>query len=148
MTFAPYPTSWKQCIPSVTKLSIALYENAIGNLLPLPSKSHYLFNLRQVSELVQGLTLVPNEVVRKKLKDPKDQIGMLQRLWVHESMRVFSDRLINEIDQRLFLDLLHKTVHEFTGRDKFPFVEAETLKLAPKVIFNNFVVFEQFEPVY
>jgi hypothetical protein len=51
-----------------------------------------------VSELIQGLTLVPAEIV-VKIKDEKKQTSMLIRLWVHESMRVFSDRLINEEDK-------------------------------------------------
>ena len=67
-------------------------------MLPLPAKSHYLFNLRQVSEIIQGLMMVPAEVVEKC----EDKQRMLHRLWVHETMRVFSDRLINEEDKLAF----------------------------------------------
>lgn len=33
----------------------------------------------------------------------EDKEGYLKRLWVHESMRVFQDRLISEEDKQLFI---------------------------------------------
>ena len=45
--FKTHPfTSWKQCIPIMTDMTIKIYEKVVKKLLPLPSKSHYLFNLR------------------------------------------------------------------------------------------------------
>ena len=35
----------------LTKISINLYNKVIENLLPLPSKPHYTFNLRSVAEI-------------------------------------------------------------------------------------------------
>ena len=90
--YTDYPDQWKKQISIITKLTIAVYEQAIKVLLPLPSKSHYLFNLRQVSEIIQGLIMVPRQVVLNH--EEKHRLGLLQRLWVHESIRVFADRLI------------------------------------------------------
>ena len=61
--YGKYPHTWQAQIKTITRLTIALYEKAVQVLLPLPSKSHYLFNLRQVSEIVQGLLMVPPELV-------------------------------------------------------------------------------------
>jgi hypothetical protein len=38
--------------------------------------------------------MVPLEVVEKS----NDKLGLLHRLWLHETQRVFTDRLINEED--------------------------------------------------
>ncbi len=35
-----------------------------------------------------------------------DRLGMLQRLWVHEVMRVFADRLINDEDRAGFVEAM------------------------------------------
>ena len=68
-------------------------------MLPTPAKSHYIFNLRQVSEIIQGILFVDYITVEKQ----QDKLSMLKRLWVHECMRVFSDRLINDEDKKLFI---------------------------------------------
>ena len=68
-----------------------IYNKISEDLLPTPTKSHYLFNLRDVSKVFQGLVMVKALHVNKA-----DQFA---RLWLHESQRVFSDRLINYDDK-------------------------------------------------
>jgi|LakMenEpi03Aug12_release.lakeMendotaPanAssembly.Ray.scaffolds.fasta_scaffold3803655_1 hypothetical protein len=46
---------------------------------------------------------------------------MLVRLWVHESMRVFSDRLINEEDKGLFVQALKDSVIATDANTRFLF---------------------------
>ena len=83
----------------MTELTIETYQKSVQVLLPLPRKAHYLFNMRQVSEIIQGLFSVPAEVIETK----KEKLNSLKRLWLHEVMRVFSDRLIDEEDKALFV---------------------------------------------
>ena len=52
--------------------------------------------------------MVSQEKVEKT--EEKFRLGLLQRLWVHESIRVFSDRLINEEDKHLFLKSMKETI--------------------------------------
>lgn len=44
--YSSYPSSWQKQVTTLVNLSITLYEKAVTVLLPLPTKSHYLFNLR------------------------------------------------------------------------------------------------------
>jgi dynein heavy chain len=68
-----------------------VYRNAVLLFLPTPSKPHYTFNLRDFSRVIRGVLLVPNS----RLNEPRK----LLRLWIHESFRVFCDRLVNEEDR-------------------------------------------------
>ncbi|XP_076366412.1 dynein axonemal heavy chain 3-like isoform X2 [Tachypleus tridentatus] len=78
-----------------------IYKAAINNFLPTPSKSHYVFNLRDFARVVQGVILTP----RSHLQDP----NKLLRLWVHEVYRVFYDRLIDDSDRQTFFTIVKDT---------------------------------------
>lgn len=71
---------------------------------PTPDRFHYLFNLRDVSKVVQGICM------SKPASVATDDVFM--RLWVNECMRVFYDRLINKHDtdwlEELLLELVSK----------------------------------------
>ncbi|GBG25533.1 Dynein heavy chain 6, axonemal [Hondaea fermentalgiana] len=83
--------------PVVVQSTIDVYERMCKEMLPTPSKSHYTFNLRDLSKVVQGILMI----------QPQRCAGpdTLTRLWVHESMRVFHDRLINSSDKLWFTEL-------------------------------------------
>lgn len=72
-------------------------------LLPAPTKSHYTFNLRDVSKVFQGMT---------KAGGALEASTTCIRLWVHEVLRVFADRLVDDAD-RLWLG---RTLAELTER--------------------------------
>lgn len=65
-----------------------VYKQAMTTFLPTPAKAHYMFNLRDFARVIKGLMLIPPP----RMQDPDKLI----RLWVHESFRVFNDRLIDE----------------------------------------------------
>ena len=68
---------------------------------------------------------------------------MLKRLWVHECMRVFADRLINDEDKKLFIsECLHQK------SDNKGFIDLDKIGDPEKIVFNNFVIFSQIEPIY
>jgi dynein heavy chain len=87
--------------------SINIYTRIQKELLPTPTRSHYTFNLRDLSKVFQGMLMV-------KAKYLTSSSDALVRLWCHESSRVFRDRLINDDDRVWFnnaiLDQLQTTL--------------------------------------
>lgn len=120
----------------MTELTIETYQKTVETLLPLPRKAHYLFNMRQVSEIIQGLFSVPADIVEKV----PEKLPYLKRLWLHEVMRVFADRLISEEDRELFT----RECLSFEST----FFKPEDLANASSLIFCNFVDARQDDPTY
>lgn len=86
----------------IIKATIRVYEEVIANLLPTPSKSHYLYNLRDISRVFQGIT----KAQLRSFSDSNDFI----KLWAHECTRVFMDRLTSKEDINLFQENILKKV--------------------------------------
>ena len=74
--------------------TIEIYQKILKEKLPIPSKFHYTFNLRDVSKVFQGMMMCKPIMV----KDP----DVMAKLWINEVSRVFHDRLINNDDREWF----------------------------------------------
>ena len=88
----------------VVRASVDIYEKTIKDFLPTPTKSHYTFNLRDLSKVVQGIL----EIKHRNLDDKE----MLVSIWCHEIFRVFRDRLINQQDTDKFNDIVTKLMQK------------------------------------
>ena len=73
---------------AVVAATIDMYTAASTTLLPTPSKSHYLFNLRDVARVVNGMLMLD----AKSVGSGAAAKAKFARLWVHETLRVFYDR--------------------------------------------------------
>lgn len=82
----------------IVSATIEVYNTITSQLLPTPTKSHYTFNLRDLSKVFQGMTMCPINRIR--------EIPSLLRLWYHECCRVFQDRLVNKEDRSWFTELV------------------------------------------
>ena len=86
--------------------TINLYNAIAENFLPTPAKSHYMFNMRDISKVIQGVYIFDKYYCDSKLT--------IYRLWVHECLRVFHDRLISDKDRerlkKLISDQLEQTL--------------------------------------
>ena len=92
-----YPDEIKQEIPSrITKATIQLYDEIKIKLPRTPVKFHYIFNLRDLSRVYEGLSLSTLDKIQKK----ED----LVRLWRNECLRVFYDKLVTEDDRKFIND--------------------------------------------
>uniref|UniRef100_A0A8C2ZK56 Dynein axonemal heavy chain 2 n=1 Tax=Cyclopterus lumpus TaxID=8103 RepID=A0A8C2ZK56_CYCLU len=84
----------------LTQATLELYHAVTDCFLPTPVKTHYLFNLRDISKVFQGLLRAHPD-----FHDTKNNIA---RLWIHECFRVVSDRLVDHSDMKAFVALLEE----------------------------------------
>lgn len=68
-----------------------LYKQIVRDMPPTPSKFHYIFNLRDLSRIYNGLCLSTPD----RFKTPQQFV----RLWYNEVSRVICDRLISSADK-------------------------------------------------
>ncbi|XP_054988433.1 dynein axonemal heavy chain 17 [Sorex araneus] len=71
--------------------ALALHQKVTTTFLPTAIKFHYIFNLRDLSNIFQGILFSTAEL----LKTPLD----LVRLWLHEAERVYGDKMVDDKDQ-------------------------------------------------
>uniref|UniRef100_A0A8B9LB63 Dynein axonemal heavy chain 12 n=1 Tax=Astyanax mexicanus TaxID=7994 RepID=A0A8B9LB63_ASTMX len=88
----------------IVAATLEVYKKAMENLLPTPAKSHYTFNLRDFSRVVQGCLLLKKESLENK--------RTMIRLFVHEVFRVFYDRLVDDQDRDWLYKLMKNIVKE------------------------------------
>lgn len=100
-----------------------VYNSVADTLKPTPSKSHYTFNLRDISKIFQGVC----SSSQKHTQEPIDLI----RLWVHENQRVFGDRMINNEDKNILVTLLMREVEKFN-------IKKETLFNVERIIYGDY----------
>ncbi len=98
--------------------------SAIKNkLLPTPTKFHYTFNLRDISRLFQGMCLAS----AARFKGPKKVL----RLWRHEALRCYFDRLISDADREVVSGIINDSLNKYFNDD------CEYAKMDP-IIFGDF----------
>jgi len=59
-----FPTSVRQCTEPIVSAAVEIYGRMSTDLLPTPAKSHYVFNLRDLSKCIQGEWTVPEDLCR------------------------------------------------------------------------------------
>lgn len=125
-----------ECADKVVQCGIVLQDAVAGKFLPSAVKFTYNWNMRELSNIFQGLCLCKEEFYNK----PHE----LVRLFVHEAERVISDRLINEKDisdyATMLGDIVKKEIENHVKMD------TEKLWEQPR-IFTNFAVGPSYLPV-
>uniref|UniRef100_A0A1X7UR28 AAA+ ATPase domain-containing protein n=1 Tax=Amphimedon queenslandica TaxID=400682 RepID=A0A1X7UR28_AMPQE len=89
----PFNTKVQSLAKTLTTATLELYQRIVRDLPPTPSKFHYIFNLRDLSRIYHGLSLIKPD----RFDDPPS----LVRVWRNECHRVFYDRLTNNKDRNI-----------------------------------------------
>lgn len=104
IVYRGFSKDFDPCIDEVVLGTLSIFNAIKKTLLPTPEKPHYIFNVRDFSRVVQGVLL--------SVPETTEGIDAMRRLWIHEIHRVYSDRLVNESDQKWLLKLITDVVEE------------------------------------
>jgi dynein heavy chain len=94
----PFSAGIEKLKEAVVGATIAVYNDVQKEFRPTPAKSHYTFNLRDLSKVFQGLS-------KTNARGCQSEDSFI-KLWGHECLRVFQDRLINVPDRDKFRALM------------------------------------------
>lgn len=87
------------------RATIELHKKVYKTLFPTTIKPHYLFDIRDLVSVFKGLILVAES------KQIEDEI--VPRLWYHEALRVYHDRLVTDEDSQWLLSTLNETLSKY-----------------------------------
>ncbi|CAH0547855.1 unnamed protein product [Brassicogethes aeneus] len=118
---------------SMVNAAVDIYDRIATDLLPTPAKSHYVFNLRDLSKCIQGITQADPGTMREE--------RAITRLFYHECLRVFHDRLINVEDKSYFYFLMKEICNRNFGTPVLMLPEEELITEPPVLLFGDFMTF-------
>ena len=85
-------------------------------MLPTPAKFHYVFNMRDLSRVFQGVLAVPHDSINTggtRMAEGTYTVARpstLVNVWKHECERVFNDKLTNYKDKDWYLKFVNETI--------------------------------------
>ena len=80
----------------VVQAALMLHRRVSSSFRKTASNFHYEFNIRHMAGVFQGMLMARPEQVGEPMK--------LAQLWLHESERVYADRLVTLADQKRYRD--------------------------------------------
>ncbi|CAL8073408.1 unnamed protein product [Calicophoron daubneyi] len=115
----------QRTVESLVTVTRTIWQNTKGKMLPTPAKFHYIFNLRDLSRIWQGMISTIAEVINSPTR--------AMNLWRHECLRVLADRFTESKDLTWFQYTLERVVGEALGE------EYEKMVASDQPYFVNFL---------
>ena len=99
-----FPAETLELSQQLVPMTISLWNKVQAKMLPTPAKFHYLFNMRELSKVFQGIILASRDRFSTAASgkfggNVTSSSGYLLALWLHECRRVFSDKLTSQDDK-------------------------------------------------
>ncbi|XP_068092796.1 dynein axonemal heavy chain 5-like isoform X3 [Hyperolius riggenbachi] len=112
------PPAGKKMTVFVDDINMPIINEWGDQMLPTPAKFHYIFNLRDLSRIWQGILTVTSDICRST--------DVLVALFQHECTRVIADRFVDQKDKDWFEDTLKKVAAEDHGQELLQSVAKES----------------------
>lgn len=120
-TSQDFDASTLDVVGKLTNATIQLWKVMKTKMLPTPAKFHYVFNMRDLSRVFQGILFTPKEsIIDGGLRAKEGKLenfsppSMMLGLWRHECDRVFCDKLATTKDKESYEGFISEI-----GRDVF-----------------------------
>jgi dynein heavy chain len=104
-----FPNNVYKMCNAIVDATIIAHKEVSSRFLPSAVKFHYNFNMRDLSAIVEGIVQSKPEYYSGPLK--------LCRLWMHECLRVFTDRMVSQTEASRCNDLLQDVAKRFLDQD-------------------------------
>ncbi|CAG9860518.1 unnamed protein product [Phyllotreta striolata] len=121
----------KAIADAMVNAAVDIYQKIESDLLPTPAKSHYVFNLRDLSKCIQGITQADSGMFR--------DVPSMHRLFYHECLRVFHDRLINVEDKTYFFLLMKDICLRNFNNGVLELPDQPLIHDPPMLLFGDFI---------
>ncbi|CAD7937238.1 unnamed protein product [Amoebophrya sp. A120] len=93
----------------LTSVTIDVWNKIKNSLLPTPARFHYIFNMRELSRVFQGILEAPSESLKTA--------DLVSSLWKHETTRVFADKLSRQVDKEFVSRTVTDYMNQHFGED-------------------------------
>ena len=114
----------------ITSAAMSIFNAIVAALPPTPAKFHYIFNLRDLSRITEGVML--------STPDKFTSSEHVVRLLRHETMRIFCDRLVGDADREFVSGKIAEVMQA-------TFPDESGAAMADPCIFGDFLLFNEIE---
>ncbi|XP_028415244.1 dynein heavy chain 5, axonemal-like [Dendronephthya gigantea] len=112
-----FSTEIRSMVTRLVSLTRKLWQRTKIKMLPTPAKFHYIFNLRDLSRIWQGILNMTSEVLV--------ETSILLNLWKHECKRVIADRFTNKTDKDWFEKAVRTLIEEDIGAEMVEVIQED-----------------------
>ncbi|XP_034335195.2 dynein axonemal heavy chain 5 isoform X1 [Magallana gigas] len=117
ITGREFPEEVCELVNSLVPATRKVWQRVKVKMLPTPAKFHYVFNLRDLSRIWQGMLNTTPDII--------NNAGKMMSLWKHECFRTIVDRFVDISDKDWFEKTIKQVAEEECGSAAVAEMEAE-----------------------